>query len=131
MTGLALLKMPRKFYKHKLLLDEGFFYKKALPLTNSRFDVKHIKGDYGLSALSDPQIHEFAKVKGRILITLNIKHFKPLATLSKLTGIIGVSENLTLEQVDKKLTALLNKSTKKSLLGKMTTISGEDPDMST
>jgi len=44
---------------------------------------------------------------------------------SRSTGVIGVSENLTLEQIDKKLTALLNKSTKKSLLGKLTIITGE------
>lgn len=117
--------MPRKFYKHKLLLDEGFFYRKDLPLTNSRFDVKHIKGDYKLGALSDSKVYEFAKKKNRILITLNIKHFKQLASLSKLSGVIGISENMVLDQVDKKLTALLNKSTKKSLLGKLTTISEE------
>ncbi len=117
--------MPQKFYKHKLLLDEGFFYKKDLPLTNSRFDVKHIKGDYKLEALPDSKVYEFAKKKGRILVTLNIKHFKQLATLNILTGVIGISENMSLDQIDKKLTALLNKSTKKSLLGKLTTISGE------
>ncbi len=118
--------MPRKFYKHKLLLDEGFFYKKDLPLTNSKFDVKHIKGDYKLEALPDSKVYEFAKEKKRLLVTLNIKHFKLLAFLSNLTGIIGISENLSLEQIDNKLTALLNKSTKKSLFGKLTTISGKE-----
>ena len=117
--------MPRKFYKHKLLLDEGFYYRKDLPITNSRFDVKHITGDYKQSELSDPQLYEFAKQKGRILVTLNVKHFKPLVSTSKLTGVIGISANLTLNQIDKKLTALLSRSTKKSLLGKLTTISGE------
>lgn len=117
--------MPQKFYKHKLLLDEGFYYKKDLPVTNSRFDVKHIAGDYKQKALSDLKVYELAKQKGRILVTLNIKHFKPLVSASKLTGVIGISENLTLEQIDKKLTALLNKSSKKSLLGKLTIISGE------
>lgn len=117
--------MPHRFYKHKLLLDEGFYYRRSLLITNSRFDVKHIAGDYKQKAFSDLKVYELAKQEGRILITLNIKHFKPLASMSKLTGIIGISENLTLEQIDKKLTALLNKSTKKSLLGKLTTISGE------
>lgn len=118
--------MPKRFFKHKLLLDEGFYFRQSLPITNSRFDLKHISGDYKQEALKDPQLYEFAKQKSRILVTFNIKHFKPLAQLSKLTGVIGVSENLTLEQLDKKLTALLTKSTKKSLLGKMTTISGEE-----
>ena len=103
--------MAQKFYKHKLLLDEGFYYKKDLPLTKSRFDVKHIAGDYKQKALPDLKVYELAKEEGRILVTLNIKHFKPLVSMSKLT--------------DKKLTALLNKSSKKSLLGKLTTISGE------
>lgn len=104
----------------------SFAYKKDLPVTNSRFDVKHIKGDYGLEALPDSKVYEFAKEKNRILVTLNLRHFKQLAPLSRLTGVIGISENMPLEQVDKKLTALLNKSTKKSLLGKLTTISGEE-----
>lgn len=117
--------MPQKFYKHKLLLDEGFFYRQSLPITNSRFNVKHISGDFGQGALPDPQVYEFAKARDRIIVTFNIKDFKPLASVSKSTGIIGVSANLSLEQIDKKLTALLNKSTKKSLLGKLTIISGE------
>lgn len=117
--------MTHKFYKHKLLLDEGFYYRKDLPVTNSKFDVKHIAGDYKQRALSDLKVFELAKQEGRILITLNIKHFKPLVSTTNSTGVIGISENLTLDQIDKKLTALLNKSTKKSLLGKLTTISGE------
>ena len=48
-----------------------------------------------------------------------------LAEISRETGVIGISQNLTFDQVDKKLTALLNRSTKKSLLGKLTIISGE------
>lgn len=60
------------------------------------------------------------------MVTRNIKHFKKLVQISKDTGVIGVSENLTFDQVDKKLTALLTKSTQKSLLGKMTIIGGEE-----
>src|SRR3989338_10864505 len=103
--------MPRKFYKHKLLLDEGFYWRQSLPVTNSRFDVKHIAGDYKKTALTDPQVYDFAKRTGRILITFNIKDFKPLVSVNKTVGVIGISANLTLEQIDKKLTALLTKST--------------------
>lgn len=117
--------MPRKFYKHKLLLDEGFFYRQALLITNSRFNVKHIVGDYKKSALSDPQVYEFAGKAKRILVTFNVKDFKPLVSVDKSAGVIGVSASLTLEQIDKKLTALLMKSTKKQLFGKLTVISGE------
>lgn len=117
--------MPQRFYKHKLLLDEGFYYRQSLPILNSRLDVKHISGDFGKNALSDSQVYEFAKVKGRILVTFNVKDFKSLASISKFTGVIGISANLTLDQIDKKLTALLSRSSKKSLLGKITRISGE------
>lgn len=106
-------------------MDEGFFYKQSLPITNSRFDVKHIKGDYKLEALPDPAIYEFARKNHRIIVTLNIKDYESLVQISRLTGVIGVSTGLSLEQIDKKLTALLNKSTKKSLLGKVTIITGE------
>lgn len=117
--------MPQKHYKHKLLLDEGFYFRKSLPITNSRFDIKHIVGDYKLGASSDSHVYELARQKGRILVTFNIKDFKPLISISNLTGVIGVSANLTLGQIDKKLTALLNKSSPKSLLGKLTIITGE------
>ncbi|TSC87534.1 MAG: hypothetical protein G01um10147_512 [Microgenomates group bacterium Gr01-1014_7] len=117
--------MTRRFYKHKLLLDEGFYFRQSLPITNSRFDVKHITGDYGQSALPDPKVYQFAGKESRILVTLNIKDFKTLAPTSKSTGVIGVSANLTLEQIDKKLTSLLNKSTRKSLIGKLTIITGK------
>ncbi len=117
--------MRRKFYKHKLLLDEGFYFRQSLLTTNSRFDVKHISGNYKQSALLDSEVYDFAKRKGRLLVTFNIKDFQLLAPTSKSTGVIGVSANLSLDQIDKKLTALLNKSTKKSLLGKLTIVSGE------
>ena len=55
--------MPQKFYKHKLLLDEGFYYRKDLPITNSRFDVKHIAGDYKQKALPDLKVFKLAKRK--------------------------------------------------------------------
>lgn len=117
--------MVRRFHKHKLLLDEGFPIRSYFPLLNSRFDVKHITQDFKQVSLSDRQIHEFAADHERIVITLNIKDFKPLSPTNKNTGVIGVSANLPYEQVDKKLTALLNKSTKKQLLGKLTVVSGE------
>ncbi len=115
----------KRFYKHKLLLDENFPIRRNFPLLNSRFNVKHIKADLNLEGLSDPEVYELARREGRLVVTRNIKHFKELSKISKETGVIGVSENLLFNQVDKKLTALLNKSTKKSLFGKLTTISGK------
>lgn len=117
--------MPRKFHKHKLLLDEGFHLRTRLPILNSRFDVKHVAGDYKLTGLSDLQVYDRSEKENRLLVTYNIKDFIELAQTGSKIGIIGVSPNLSLEQIDKKLTALLMKSTKKALVGKLTIISGE------
>lgn len=117
--------MARKFHRHKLLLDEGFPIRSYFPLLNSRFDIKHITRDFKKVGLSDSQVHLFAAEHDRIVVTLNIKDFKPLAPTNKTTGVIGVSANLSFEQTDKKLAALLNRSTKKQLLGKLTVIGGE------
>ncbi len=117
--------MTKRFYKHKLLLDENFPVRKHFPTLNRRFDVKHVGADLNLDGLSDPEVYILARKEKRLVVTRNIKHFRELALSSGETGVIGVSENLTFKQVDKKLAALLNKSTQKSLLGKLTIISGE------
>lgn len=117
--------MPRKFYKHKLLLDEGFHLKQRLPILNSRFNVKHVSADYKLKGLPDPQVFQLAIRDSRLLITYNSKDFEKLIEETPAGGVIGISSYLSVGQIDKKLTALLNRSTKKSLLGKLTIISGE------
>src|SRR3990167_2868421 len=117
--------MVRKFRKHKLLLDEGFPVRAYFPLLNSRFDVKHITQDFKQVSLSDSEVHRFAADHDRIVVTLNIKDFKPIFPTNKNTGVIGVSANLPYDQVDKKLTALLIKSTKRQLLGRLNVITGE------
>lgn len=76
-------------------------------------------------SLPDNKVYKFARETGRIIVTYNIKDFVPLVENDTKTGVIGVSPNLSSDQVDKKLTALLMKATKKSLFGKLTTISGE------
>lgn len=116
--------MPRKFYKHKLLLDEGIAYRIRFPILNHRFDVKHIKGDLNCIGLSDADIYSLAIKQGRIIVTYNEKDFRELANISKQTGVIGLTTNLTYDQIDKRLTALLNRSTKSSLFGKLTLIPG-------
>lgn len=120
-----MVKTTQRFHKHKLLLDENFPIRTHFPALNRRFDLKHIKADLNHEGLSDPEVYTLARKQGRLVVTRNIKHFKELAQKSNDTGVIGVSENLTFGQADKKLTSLLNKSTKKSLLGKLTTIGGE------
>jgi predicted nuclease of predicted toxin-antitoxin system len=117
--------MPRKFHKHKLLLDEGFHYRHKLPITNSRFDVKHIAGDFKKVSLPDLQVYELAQKEKRLLVTYNVKDFVEFAEQSRDTGILGVSPNITTEQIDKKLTALLTRSGENELTGKLTMITGE------
>jgi len=120
--------MTKKFFKHKLLLDENFPVRSYFPNLNSRFNIKHLKTDLHLSGLPDIDVYKLAKEKGQIIVTYNIKDFAPLVENDPGGGVIGITPNLQPEQIDKKLTALLNKSTKKSLLGKLTTISGEKYD---
>ena len=78
-----------------------------------------------MASLSDPKIYKLAQKEGRIVVTYNMKDFAPLVENDTRSGVIGVSPALSADQVDKKLTSLLNKSTKKSLLGKLTIITGE------
>jgi hypothetical protein len=114
--------MPHRFYKHKLLLDEGFPPRFYFPLLNQRFDVKHIKSDLGKIGLADEQVYALARQLKRLIITYNEKDFKPLAPQSKDTGVIGVTPTTPYATVDKKLTALLTKSTEHALRGKFTVL---------
>lgn len=114
--------MPR-FYKHKLLLDESIPYRNYFPRVNSRFDVKHIKEDLKKGGISDKKVYELAIKLKRLLIVFNTKDFKPLASKNKNTGIIGVSQNMSTGEIDKKLNSLLSKSKSKSLYGRFTLLS--------
>lgn len=117
--------MTHRFYKHKLLLDEGFHHRSSLPVLNSRFDVKHVAADYKQVGIPDLAVYDMARREHRIVITYNTKDFKPLVPRSTDTGVIGVSQSLSTHQIDTKLTALLLRSTETDLLGKLTTITGE------
>lgn len=121
--------MPRKFRKYKLLLDENFPLRQRFLLLNSRYNVKHIKGDYKQIGLIDEAVYERAKKERRLIVTFNDKDFREIAARSKNTGVIGVSTNLAPDQIDKKLTAFLRKAKPKDLFGKFKYIHGE-PDQS-
>lgn len=117
--------MTKRFFRHKLLFDENFPVRSYFPLLNSRFDIKHIVEDYNLSGISDLKVYELAKRESRLLLTRNVKDFMDLAETSRETGVIGVSPKLLPQQMDKKLTALLIRSTKKALFGKLTQINAD------
>src|SRR3989344_6424923 len=112
--------MPPRIYKHKLLLDEGLYPRKLFSRTNNRYNIRHIKHDFNKAGIEDRQIYEIAIKQKRIIVTYNVRDFRKLAKLSRHTGVIGVSQGLTPEQLDAKLSALLSKSSEKSFYGKYT-----------
>ena len=110
--------MPPKFYKHKLLLDEGLFKRQSLKRIDSRYDIKHIKHDLHKGGIKDNEVYEIAKKQGRIILTYNVEDFRTLAKQSTQTGVIGATPGFTPDQLDAKLNSLLSKSSEKSFYGK-------------
>ena len=98
--------MPKPFYKHKTLLDEHLLHRRLYPLLNEHFDVKHIRDDLRLGGLPDPEVYALAVKQGRIILTTNVKDFRPLLREDS-PGIIGIPEAWSLSRIDTKLTALL------------------------
>ena len=117
--------MSRKFHRYKLLLDEGFPLKTFFPRLHDRYDLKHIADDFKKSGLKDRDVYKVALKEKRLVITFNYKDFKIFGTISKSSGIIGISNNLSFEQIDKKVTALLMKKKPGELYGSSIFISGE------
>src|SRR5947209_2054094 len=98
--------MVHTFYKHKLLLDEGFPPRIYFPRLNERFDVKHIKDDFRKIGLPDAEIYVMAQQLQRLIVTYNAKDFRRLAQNSKETGVIGVPALMLYHHIDNKLTSL-------------------------
>ncbi len=118
--------MVHKFYKHKVLLDEGFPPRLYFPRLNERFDVKHIKDDFRKIGLPDEQVYAFAVQLQGLIVTYNAKDFRRLAQNSKETGVIGVPALMLYHHIDTKLTSLLTKSTQNDLQGTYTALSESD-----
>lgn len=117
--------MVRRLYKHKLLLDANMSGRSRFPRLNGLFDVKHIRDDLNKEGLPDPEVYGLAVRLKRIIVTFNWKDFREMATRNHNTGVIGVSPNLTTNQIDAKLTSLLVHSNSKALLGKFTYLTSE------
>ena len=77
--------MPQKFYKHKLLLDEGFHLRSRLPILNHRFDIKHITGDFKQTGVSTNLAPEQIDKK----LTALLAKSGPKTLYGKLTTISG------------------------------------------
>lgn len=97
--------MPKSFFKHKLLLDEHILPRQSLPRLNEHFDVKHIKHDLHHGGMADPLIHELAVEEGRVILTTNVKDFKPLLREDS-PGVIGIPVTWSSSRLDTALTAL-------------------------
>ena len=98
--------MPKPFYKHKLLLDEHLYHRRLYPTLNEHFDVKHIKDDLHHGGMDDAVIYALAVKQGRLILTSNVKDFRPLLRDDS-PGVIGIPETWSLSRIDSKLTALL------------------------
>ena len=99
--------MPKRFYKHKLLLDENIAPRQAFPRLNELFDVKHVTRDLNRGGDSDPVVYELAVSQRRIILTRNVKHFRALVGTKQDAGCIAVPPHWKPAQIDTRLTALL------------------------
>jgi hypothetical protein len=118
--------MSKPFYKHKLLLDEHLFHRRAYLLLNEHFDVKHIKDDLHRDGASDQVIYELAVSQGRIILTNNVKDFRPLLREDS-PGIIGIPETWSAPRIDSKLTALLIRHGPKYFRGRYHPLAAKEP----
>lgn len=109
--------MPKRFHKYSRRL--------VFPRLNQLFDVKHIRDDLSNAGISDPQVYTLAVKQKRLVVTYNAKDFRELATRSQVSGVIAVSANMPFHKVDKKLAALLQRKSGKSLYGKFTFLTEE------
>jgi Domain of unknown function (DUF5615) len=117
--------MPKPFYKHKTLLDEHLFHRRAYPLLNAHFDVKHIRDDLHLAGLPDPQLYALAVKQGRMILTTNVKDFRALLR-DDCPGIIGIPEAWVTHHIDTKLTTLLMRHGPNHFRGRYRSLAVED-----
>ena len=117
--------MTKAFYKHKTLLDEHLLPRRAYPLLNAHFDVKHIRDDLHFAGIPDPQVYELAVKQGRIILTTNVKDFRPLLRDDG-PGIIGIPDAWLPNRIDTKLTALLMKHGQNYFRGRYRSLAAED-----
>lgn len=100
--------MPKRFHKHKLLLDENMPPRSEFPRLNHHFDVKHIRDDLRHGEIGDPDVYQLATAQGRIVVTFNGRDFRSLVgTLPHDPGVIDAPASWRNAQLDTKLTALL------------------------
>lgn len=114
----------RRAPKPKLLLDEGFPPRRDLPKLNQYCDVKHIKLDLRREGAPDRDVYQLASAEGRIVVTFNIKDFKPRITKTK-PSVIGLSAGLRHPQIDAKLASFVKTLHPSKFRGHFFSITGE------
>ena len=102
--------------RYKLLLDEMLPRREKLPELNRTHDLKHIVHDLGKSGLRDEDILVIAKRQNRIVVTKNVRDFQGLCT-EKGIDMVGVTEALLPEELDKKIMAYLRRRTAGHMTG--------------
>ena len=117
--------MPAKrFYKHKLLLDEQMPIRRVFPRINERFDVKHIATDLRQAGLPDPQVYELAVEAGRILVTRNSRDFRDLVRKDD-PGVISIPPHTPVRVLDTRLSSLLIRHDPAHFRGRVIPLGGE------
>jgi predicted nuclease of predicted toxin-antitoxin system len=99
--------MRKRFYKHKLLIDENMYPRQKFPRLNEHFDVKHIVHDLNRDGASDMAVYELAVSQRRIILTQNKKHFQKLVGTKQDAGCIAIPPHWTSIQIDTRLTSIL------------------------
>lgn len=88
------------------------------PRLNNRHNLRHFILDLKYPrGTPDQDVYKAAAKHERLVITRNQKDFMPLAKNSKKTGVILIAPDVTDEQVDVNITALLTRKRKHELYG--------------
>jgi Domain of unknown function (DUF5615) len=87
--------------------------------------VKHIKHDLNRAGLPDPEVYKLAAAQGRMILTINVKDFRPLLR-EDAPGVIGIPENWSAARIDSKLTALLMRHGPNYFRGRYRPLAAED-----
>ena len=95
--------------------------REKFPSLNNYHDLKHITHELHKSGIKDEEVISIAKRQQRIIITKNIKHFYERCRIRKV-DVLGISEIVTPEELDKKIMANLKKRRIKKMTGKLVSI---------
>ncbi len=99
--------MTKRFYKHKLLLDENMAPRTAFQRLNEHFDVKHVDHDLRRGGTSAPGVYTLGVSLGRIIVTFNIRHFRGPVGTKQDAGVIGIPPHWLTSRIESALSALL------------------------